>query len=57
VEATARFGNVASALRAVRVTDDGKFGNGVLGGADQPVIKIDSEGDVYIGPSREPTGQ
>lgn len=57
VEAVARFGSVESDLPEVRVSDDGKYGNGVLGGANQPVISIDSGGAVYIGPSETVAGR
>jgi hypothetical protein len=56
VEAIARFGRVDSDLPGVRVSDDGKFANGLLGGADEPVISIDSGGAVYIGASSGPAG-
>lgn len=57
VEAIARFGSVESDLPGVRVSDDGKFANGLLGGANEPLISVDSGGAVYIGPSESRAGQ
>jgi hypothetical protein len=48
IEAEARYGQVVSNLDSVRVSDDGRFASGQMGGADKPVIQIRSGGEVHI---------
>jgi hypothetical protein len=52
IEAESDSGNIESELQEVRVTDDGRFANGLFGGADEPVIQATAKEDILIGASR-----
>ncbi len=58
VEAETRFGRVETDLPKVRVLDDGRSAQGIVGNAGRPVVRVESAGDVFlVGPaSKEEEG-
>jgi hypothetical protein len=55
LEAESGSGKIESELQDIRITNDGRFASGLLGGGDKPVIQATAKEDILIGVSR-PSG-
>ena len=54
LEAESVRGDIESELQDVRITDDGRFANALLGGGEKPVIRASAGEDIRIASSRPP---
>jgi len=54
LEAESSSGNIESTLSDIRITDDGRFANGMFGGNERPVIRASAKGDIRISDNPPP---